>query len=112
MKKFLLTLICIIGVIAQADCRVIHQQYQKVEKLLRIGPEPDRQIWMTEQGYTLILPDDTTAPNGLFLFFQRGQIVADSALPLPNTLEYEALADGIGILHYSTGNPLEFFFDD
>jgi pimeloyl-ACP methyl ester carboxylesterase len=110
--KFVLTLICIIGVTAEADCRAIHQQYQKVEKLLRIGPEPDRQIWMTEQGYTLILPDDTTEPNGLFLFFQRGRIDVDSALPLPNTLDYEALAHGIGILHFSTGNPLEFFFDD
>lgn len=110
--KFLLALLCIIGIFAKADCRVIHEQYQKVDSLLRIGPEPDRQIWMTEQGYTLILPDDTTGLNGLFLFFQRGRIIVDSALPLPNTVDYEALAHGFGILHFATGNPLEFFFDD
>ena len=35
----------------------VFQEYQPVEGLLRIGPEPQRAIPMVDKGYTLILPD-------------------------------------------------------
>jgi len=99
--------------VATAQTAVVTESYEKVEGLLRIGPDPQRQIYLTERGHTLIRPDDTTDIAGVTIFFQRGRIpVSDTVAPEPGSFDAESLARDMAIMHVATGNPLDFFFDD
>lgn len=81
--------------------------------MLQIGPEPGRQVQMTERGHTLVLPKDTLQISGLVVFFQPGRIPVETGYePDSGSFDAEALARGVGVLHVATGNPLDFFFAD
>ncbi len=108
--SLIVLLICV--PLASGSAQVVKEDYTKMPGLLRIGPEPQRQIWLTERGYTLILPDDSIELQGVAIFFQRGKIAVDNRKPEPASFDYEALTNGVAILHLATGNPLDFFFDD
>lgn len=98
---------------SQIAAQTVHEAYHNVPALLRIGPEPERQIQMTERGHTLILPDNTLQIAGVAIFFQRGRIpVEPSHKPDSGSFDAEAFARGVAVLHVSTGNPLDFFFAD
>jgi hypothetical protein len=89
---------------------LVHQEWEPATGLLRIGPEPERAVPLTESGHTLILPE-TGRPRGLIVFFLRGRVEASGA-PAPGSLDDEALSRGVGLLHVATGDPLDFFFRD
>ncbi len=88
----------------------VFQDYQPVEGLLRIGPEPERAIPMVDKGYTLILPD--TPPRGLIVQLDGWPTAWGSDDPQKGSLTAEALRQDVGLLHITTGNRLDFFFDD
>ena len=88
----------------------VFQEYQPVEGLLRIGPEPERAIPMVDKGYTLVLPDGP--PRGLILQLDGWPTTWGPEDPGPGSLADAALAHDVGMLHITTGNRLDFFFDD
>ena len=94
----------------QAAGPVVVEDFEPVPGLLRIGPEPERVIPLTEKGYTLLLPSDAE-PAGLVVFLD-GRKVDVSIHTAAGTFDHEALARSVGTLHLTTGNPLDFFFDD
>jgi hypothetical protein len=57
-----------------------------------------------EAGYTLILPDDTTA-GGLIVFFNADRDTTNKLFRL-------AVSRNLGVMFVSTGNRLEFLFSD
>ncbi len=90
--------------------QVVHEEYQKLDGLLRIGPEPERVIPLTEKGYTLLLPEGVAAPRALFVFLDPRRYEGWKA-PAPGGFDHVALSRVVGVLHMTTGNPLDFFFE-
>ncbi len=91
--------------------QVVHEEYEPVEGLLRIGPEPERAIPLTEKGHTLVLPDGGELPRSVFVFLDPRRFDGWRA-PAVGSFDHVALARGVALLHLTTGNPLDFFFDD
>jgi hypothetical protein len=90
---------------------VVIEEYEQVPGLLKIGPEPERAIELTDRGHTLILPDDRR-PVGLTVFFDGWRVTVSEGMPPVGTFDHAALTRGVGVLRLTTGNPLDFYFDD
>ena len=90
----------------------IVESYDRIDGFLRIGPEPSRMVPMTERGHTLILPDTGTPVRGVVVLIDPGRFASELFEPKPGQLEAEALARNVAVLHLTTGNPLDFLFDD
>jgi hypothetical protein len=89
---------------------IVHEEYEPIEGLLRIGPEPERTVALTERGHTLLLPS-TARPRALVVFLDPRR-VEDWRQPTRGGFDHAALTRGVGVLHVTTGNPLDFLFDD
>jgi len=92
--------------------QVVIEEYEPVPGLLRIGPEPERAIEMADRGYTLILPDGKDHPIGVVVFFDGWRVAVSQGIPAAGSFDHEALTRGVAILRLTTGNPLDFYFDD
>lgn len=90
--------------------QVVEESYRPAEGTLRIGTEPDRVISATAVGHTLLLPD-RARPTGIVVFFDARRFEGWSE-PEPGGFDRAALDVGLGILHLTTGDPLDFFFTD
>ena len=91
----------------------IVERYDDVAGFLRIGPEPERRIPMTERGYSLLLPeDDAAVVPGVVVFIDPGRFRVPPGGLEPGSFEAEALGRSLGILHITTGDPLDFLFGD
>ncbi len=99
-------------VLASQPClaQVVHEEYQALDGFLRIGFEPERAIPLTEKGHTLVLPGGNTPPLAVFVFLDPRRFDGWQA-PAPGSFDHTALSRGVGVLHLTTGNPLDFFFD-
>ena len=101
--------------IAAAPCgaqRVV-ERYEDVAGFLRIGPEPERRIPMTERGHSLLLPEDAAAAVvGVVVFIDPRRFRLDPPGLEPGSFDAEALDRGLAVLHITTGNPLDFLFRD
>lgn len=95
-----------------ASAQKIIDSYDQVEGFLRIGPEPSRRVPMTERGYTLIVPDAAASARGVVVLVDPRRFATESFEPKPGDLEAEALARDVAVLHITTGNPLDFLFDE
>lgn len=94
---------------------VIHAQevieaYQPTGGLLRIGPEPSRAVPMTERGYTLLLPDRPA--RGVAVFIDPRRFQSEGLEFRAGEFEAEALRRDVAVLHITTGNPLDFLFEE
>jgi hypothetical protein len=67
---------------------------------------------MTERGHTLILPGGASAARGVVVLIDPRRFASESFDPRPGDLEAEALARKVAVLHMTTGNPLDFLFDE
>lgn len=104
---------CLLGGLpAPLLAQLIVERYEPVEGFLRIGPEPERRIPLTERGHTLIVPETGSRVRGIVVFVDPGRFASDDFDPPPGSLEAEALARDVAVLHISTGNPLDFLFGD
>ncbi len=90
--------------------QVVHERYQPLDGHLPIGPEPQRAVPLTEKGHTLVLPDGNGPPLAVFVFLDPRRFDGWGA-PTPGSFDHTALSQGVGVLHLTTGNPLDFFFD-
>ena len=90
----------------------IIESYDRIDGYLRIGPEPSRMVPMTERGHTLIVPDTASPARGVVVFIDPRRFASESFEPKPGELEAEALARNVAVLHITTGNPLDFLFDE
>lgn len=90
----------------------IVESYERIDGFLRIGPEPSRMVPMTERGHTLIMPDSGSRLRGVVVFIDPRRFASESFVPIPGGLEAEALARNVAVLHMTTGNPLDFLFND
>jgi hypothetical protein len=87
--------------------------YEDVSGYLRIGPEPERQIAMTERGYSLILPEGAPSTvEGVAVFIDPRRFASSRPPFEPGSFDAEAVARGLAVLHISTGNPLDFLFQE
>lgn len=108
----LLSLGMALGTTPGVGQRVV-ERYDPAEGFLRIGPEPERRIPLTERGYSLLLPEDSASPiRGVVVFIDPGRFPS-SALGLEEgSFDAEALRRHLGVLHITTGNPLDFLFEE
>ena len=85
--------------------------YDELDGSLQVGPTEDIKISLTERGYTLILPADERHLNGLVVVFSgRRQTLENIAEPMK--MHDHAFDQGLGLLYVSTGNPVDFYFED
>lgn len=89
---------------------IVHEAYEPVDGLLRIGIERDRAIELTERGHTLLLPRSRDA-QGVVVFLDPRRFDGWRE-PAPGTFDAAALSRGVAVLHLTTGNPLDFLFRD
>lgn len=88
------------------------EQYDDADGFLRIGPEPERRVPMTERGYSLLMPQGApSSVRGVAVFIDSRRFDSSNFRPEPGSFEAEALAHELAILHITTGNPLDFLFD-
>ena len=69
---------------------------------------PDISIPAVDPGYTLILPEK--APKGMVILFHQGRDTSHAGYEM--RLYTEAIKRGVAALYVTTGNPLEFLFDE
>lgn len=98
------------GIPSVAPAATIVENYERVDGFLRIGPEPERKIAMTERGHTLVLHDDVAGLRGVVVFIDGRRFASESFEP--GGFEHEALTRHVAVLHITTGNPLDFLFDE
>jgi len=99
--------------LAAADITfILSEQYTDIQETFRYGPEPNELINMTERGHTLLVPHQGAIPIGVVIFFQRGKIEFSPAPPDSGSFDFEAFKRDLAVMHVSTANPLDFFFDD
>ncbi len=98
--------------IATCQSQVIFEQYEQMKGLLRIGPEPQRQIHLVDKGYTLILPDSTRKPVAILILPDARKVNTTGIGKKEDNIDNAALARNVGVLHITTGNPLDFYFHD
>ncbi|NNG15560.1 MAG: hypothetical protein HKM89_03690 [Gemmatimonadales bacterium] len=110
-RQALLGVVGLIVVPTVVSGQVVVEQYEHVPGLLRIGPEPERAIELTDKGHTLILPEGAE-PVGITVFFDGWRVAVSEGMPPAGTFDHEALTRRVGILRLTTGNPLDFYFDD
>jgi len=110
LQVLLAALVLMVGP-AVVSGQVVREEYEPMAGLLRIGPEPERAIELTDRGYTLILPAEGR-PAGLAVFFDGWRVAVSEGMPPAGTFDHAALSRGMGILRLTTGNPLDFYFDD
>lgn len=114
LRTSLLVLVSVLSVLSWATADLFAQEivedYQPVPGVLRIGPEPSRAIPMTERGYTLILPDKST--RGVAVFIDSRRFQSEGFETRPGEFEGEALRRDVAVLHITTGNPLDFLFEE
>jgi hypothetical protein len=111
-RRKLIFIILSIFIAQAAKTQVIEEAYTPILETLRIGPEPERLINMTERGHTLFKPSESITPDGVVIFFQRGKVPVTPGPPDSGSFDYEAFERNLAVLHISTGDPLDFFFDD
>lgn len=91
----------------------IVERYDDVGGFLRIGPEPERRIPMTERGYSLVLPDGAPSTvRGVVVFVDPRRFDSSLFRAEPGSFEVEALARDLAVLHITTGDPLDFLFEE
>lgn len=90
----------------------IVESYDRIDGFLRIGPGASRKVPMTERGHTLILPDAGSPTRGVVVFIDARRFETETFELKPGELETEALARDVAVLHITTGNPLDFLFDE
>jgi pimeloyl-ACP methyl ester carboxylesterase len=88
----------------------VREHYEPVTGVLRIGPEPDRAVALTKRGHTLILPEN--AAQGVVVFIDPRRFQSEAFELRPGAFETEALRRDVAVLHVTTGNPLDFLFED
>lgn len=88
----------------------IVEDYRPVSGTLRIGRDPSRSVPMTERGHTLILPDGSV--RGVTVFIDARRFQSEDLEIRRGGFEAEALRRGVAVLHITTGNPLDFLFED
>ena len=89
------------------------ERYENVEGFLRIGPESERRIPMTERGYSLLLPDGAPATvAGVAVFIDPRRFQASPLQLEPGSFDSEALGRNLAVLHITTGDPLDFLFEE
>ncbi len=86
------------------------ESYERVPGVLRIGTEPSRAIPLTERGHTLILPKGSA--RGIVVFIDPRRFPSEALEVRPGEFEHEALRRSVAVLHITTGNPLDFLFED
>lgn len=97
---------------APGHAQVVVERYQPAEGTLRIGLEPDEVIQRTDRGYTLILPEGQGTPAGIVVFLDGFRVDVPDGPPPEGTFDHAALASDVGVLRLTTGNPLDFYFDE
>ena len=110
----ILNLICLflfLSIPQLVQGQTVIEKYQPAEGLLRIGPEPERAIQMTEKGYTLVLPEGSSKPAGIVIFPDGWKVDLSKYLEMEGSFEYESITKNLALLHITTGNPLDFYFD-
>ncbi len=88
------------------------EEYASVPGYLRIGPEPERRIRLTDRGYTLLRPAGTDKSKGVVVFVDPGRFDTAAFFDVTGGFDAQALSQGLSVLHISTGNPLEFLLDE
>ncbi|HSM17507.1 MAG TPA: hypothetical protein VK845_11005, partial [Gemmatimonadales bacterium] len=71
--QVLLAALLLMVVPAVVSGQEVREEYQPMPGLLRIGPEPERAVELTDKGYTLILPAQGK-PAGLAVFFDGWRV--------------------------------------
>ncbi|MBD3298493.1 MAG: hypothetical protein GF341_07560 [candidate division Zixibacteria bacterium] len=105
-----LVLTCLLGA-SIVSAQTVHRDFTPVDGLLRIGPEPERQIHLVDKGQTFILPQQPPV-RGVIVFLDRMPLDPAPWLADSTSLEAMALENGLAVLRMTTGNPLDFFFSD
>jgi hypothetical protein len=106
-QKFFSTLILLLVLHATVAAQRVYQLEEKLEGQIFLTPQIA--IPVENAGYTLMLPESGKA-KGLVVFFNANRD------PLPSNkepnLEFYALQHEFGVLYVTTGNRLEFFFEE
>ncbi len=106
-QRALSTLITLFALHATAAAQRVYQYEEKLAGQIFLTPQIA--IPVENAGYTLMLPESGKA-RGLVVFFNANRD------PLPSNkepnLEFYALQHDLGALYVTTGNRLEFFFEE
>ncbi len=94
------------------DGPIVVSHYEPASGLVRIGPEPERAIERVERGHTLLLPPGNRNARGIVVFLDGWPVDADASLASDGGFDRSALARDVGVLHVTTGDPLDFLFED
>lgn len=107
----LLVPVLVLIVTASPRAQTVTESYEPQQGVLRIGDAANRAIALTDRGHTIIAPDGCDVPVGVVIFLDGFRVQATATIE-PGSFEGAALAAGFSIVRVTTGNPLDFYFDD
>ncbi|MGD2070434.1 MAG: hypothetical protein PVI57_17290 [Gemmatimonadota bacterium] len=113
-RGIFLLLVTVAG-LAGSDRRALIAQevlesYEPVSGVLRIGAGPDRVVALTERGHTLIVPEGSA--RGVVVFVDPRRFPSGGLERGSNGFEAQASRRNVAVLHVTTGNPLDFLFEE
>ena len=95
--------------IHQAAGQTVLEEWAPAQGHLRIGPEPERRIPMSDVGHVLLIPE--RPPVGVVAFLDSRRF-PEWVVPPEGSFDAEALDRSLAVLHITTGDPLDFLFDE
>lgn len=84
--------------------------YENREGAIQIGPE-GATINRTARGYTLLLPETEKDLEGLVVVFSGRRKTLEN-ISEPMKMHSHAFDQDLGLLYVSTGNPIDFYFEN
>jgi hypothetical protein len=89
------------------------EHYDAVRGFLQIGPEPERRVPRTERGHSLLLPEGgASSVQGVVVFVDARRFDVAWLEAGQGSFDAVALAHDLAVLHITTGNPLDFLFEE
>lgn len=103
-------LLLLLGACFQVQAQTIREGYTAKKGIVRVGYGKDDIFPMGEQGYTIILPENTAVKGTIISIDDERPRITDSTKNV--FLHKEANAKGLAVLYISTGIPVDLFFDN
>lgn len=108
MTKYIIIVVLLFSLGSDLKGQNIYEAYTRSKDSVRIGNSPKDYLPYNDSGYTLILPDSITKPQGVLISLEDQKV--DLKINPKQQIYSQATAKGFAVLYISSGVPVDLFF--